>query len=320
MMIGPEPITRTLCMALGLRGLRSLLGYAEQVAAQRGGRDRVSRWTRQRMPIAGPPSPRQAAGRRYAVAWRSCCAERIKVGIAHRPVADSLVDVVRSWVAEISEEKAIAASFVEQLLAERGDAGARVALMASLRRRVDRSNADAVGRRTSAAREAHRRAIFPDEQAAAGGHQGALHPSVRVLALAVAQRLTVEPVDPPHEHGAIARGGRTQPPWHARHRDDRLQLVDALLAQRRTAWLAGQRAPALSERQAHGSGAEHSRELAIERERIVGDQRRRLISARRGRHAREDEVIGRRTQRASHNGVALCDPRDVPCRLLCVWL
>src|SRR6476659_6366710 len=99
-----------------------------------------------------------AAGARVSGDWRhrrarpplailGVCQEGVLLDVVDMPIADRLVEAVRAGVLPVGGEESVAVPACQEGLAERGDAGARVALAASLRRGVDRADPDAVRRR-----------------------------------------------------------------------------------------------------------------------------------------------------------------------------
>src|SRR3954471_13209713 len=99
----------------------------------------------------------------------SLARERPEVYVAHRPVADPLVDAVRRRVREVGVEEAEAQAAPEQPFRQHRGERAAVAAAAALRRRVDRADADPVRRAAPEPGHAHGLAlVLPEHETRVG--------------------------------------------------------------------------------------------------------------------------------------------------------
>src|SRR6185437_13778584 len=96
--------------------------------------------------------------------WRE---EAYDQRVANRAIADGLVNLVGGWVRQIGIQKAALMAAVQQVLAERGGAGAGIAAPAQFRRCIDRRDMDTVRRAPAKSSITdHAAFVFPDAQAA----------------------------------------------------------------------------------------------------------------------------------------------------------
>ena len=178
-------------------------------------------------PVSGStdPSPSSSSG---VVSSALTMAEGVGLDVAHRRVADGLVDVVRRRVGQVGEQEAEPATGVERLLADRRDEGARVPAAASVRGRVDRADPDAIGRPPAGPRERDDVAVLPQMEAPATSRQ----PSVGVgddrYGIGVAKRVEPERLEPGDDEVAIVERRRPGVAGDGWDRLDLGQLIDPL--------------------------------------------------------------------------------------------
>ena len=201
-----------------------------------------------------------------------------QVDVGDGPVSDVLVDRVRRRVGKVGEQEAESAPSREERCRHVGDERARVAAAALARRRVDRSEANAVRCRTSKRGHRHGVAVQPQHEAAVRFCEATVEDLGSVLVRSPRQSFLDERSEPPKRELAVALVVAPRAAGDARGRGNRVGSIDPL-GDCETARSALERLPDLDEA-AHGSHrAEDAGQAAEDLVDVGGDRVERRRSS-----------------------------------------